>query len=407
MVAEVFSAMIQGIEGQIVKIQVDISNGLPNFNMIGYLSNEVKESKERVRTALNNIGVLLPPKRISVNFAPADFRKCGTSFDIGVAAAILLAMDFVPETYIKDTLFVGELSLNGQICPISGVLPIVVAASKRGIKRCIVAQENVAEAAFVEQMEVVGCRNLEELFFYLKHGYIINDDSGEILENSGNISEDSGKECTIQDVKKSQEISESTRSLNLLVKDILENAGFVCVAKEKWEMENKMTLEETLVQIKPLDERAMEIAAAGYHNLMLGGPPGVGKSMLASCISGIMPQMTTEEMIDTTIIYSAKGLLKDSFSLITKRPFRNPSLAVTQAGMFGGGMTPQPGEISLAHHGILFLDEFPEYKREIIEMLRVPLEKHEISIVRKEQTLTFPADFLLSVCANVAAMIII
>ena len=368
MVAEVFSAMIQGIEGQIVKIQVDISNGLPNFNMIGYLSNEVKESKERVRTALNNIGVLLPPKRISVNFAPADFRKCGTSFDIGVAAAILLAMDFVPETYIKDTLFVGELSLNGQICPISGVLPIVVAASKRGIKRCIVAQENVAEAAFVEQMEVVGCRNLEELFFYLKHGYIINDDSGEILENSGNISEDSGKECTIQDVKKSQEISESTRSLNLLVKDILENAD-----------EDKISVTDfSEVKGQVMAKRAMEIAAAGYHNLMLGGPPGVGKSMLASCIS-----------------------------LITKRPFRNPSLAVTQAGMFGGGMTPQPGEISLAHHGILFLDEFPEYKREIIEMLRVPLEKHEISIVRKEQTLTFPADFLLSVCANVAAMIII
>lgn len=396
MVAEVFSAMIQGIEGQIVKIQVDISNGLPNFNMIGYLSNEVKESKERVRTALNNIGVLLPPKRISVNFAPADFRKCGTSFDIGVAAAILLAMDFVPETYIKDTLFVGELSLNGQICPISGVLPIVVG----GIKRCIVTQENVAEASFVEQMEVIGCRNLEELFFYLKHGYIINDDSGEILENSGNISEDSGKglrngkECTVQDVEKSQEILEGTRSLNLkstvLVKDILENAD-----------EDKISVTDfSEVKGQVMAKRAMEIAAAGYHNLMLGGPPGVGKSMLASCISGIMPQMTTEEMIDTTIIYSAKGLLKDSFSLITKRPFRNPSLAVTQAGMFGGGMTPQPGEISLAHHGILFLDEFPEYKREIIEMLRVPLEKHEISIVRKEQTLTFPADFLLSVCAN-------
>lgn len=400
MVAEVFSAMIQGIEGQIVKIQVDISNRLPNFNMIGYLSNEVKESKERVRTALNNIGILLPPKRISVNFAPADFRKCGTSFDIGVAAAILLVMDFVPETYITDTLFVGELSLNGQICPISGVLPIVVAASKRGIKRCIVAQENVAEAAFVEQMEVIGCRNLEELFFYLKHGYIVNDDSGEILENSGNISEDSGKElrngkeCTVQDVEKSQEISEGTRSLNLkstvLVKDILENAE-----------EDRISVTDfSEVKGQVMAKRAMEIAAAGYHNLMLSGPPGVGKSMLASCISGIMPQMTTEEMIDTTIIYSAKGLLKDSFSLITKRPFRNPSLAVTQAGMFGGGMTPQPGEISLAHHGILFLDEFPEYKREIIEMLRVPLEKHEISIVRKEQTLTFPADFLLSVCAN-------
>ena len=174
------------------------------------------------------------------------------------------------------------------------------------------------------------------------------------------------------------------------MQDILENAD-----------EDKISVTDfSEVKGQVMAKRAMEIAAAGYHNLMLGGPPGVGKSMLASCISGIMPQMTTEEMIDTTIIYSAKGLLKDSFSLITKRPFRNPSLAVTQAGMFGGGMTPQPGEISLAHHGILFLDEFPEYKREIIEMLRVPLEKHEISIVRKEQTLTFPADFLLSVCAN-------
>ena len=398
MVAEVFSAMIQGIEGQIVKIQVDISNGLPNFNMIGYLSNEVKESKERVRTALNNIGILLPPKRISVNFAPADFRKCGTAFDIGVAAAILLAMNLVPETYIADTLFIGELSLNGRICPISGVLPIVVAASKRGIERCIVAQENVAEAAFVEQMEVIGCRNLEELFSYLKHGYIINTDSGEISENSGKESEDSGKrlrngkECMVQDVEKSQEISEGTQILEstVLVKNILENI----------EEDNIPITDFSEVKGQAMAKRAMEIAAAGYHNLMLGGPPGVGKSMLASCISGIMPQMTTEEMIDTTIIYSAKGLLKDSFSLINKRPFRNPSLAVTQAGMFGGGTTPQPGEISLAHHGILFLDEFPEYKREIIEMLRVPLEKHEISIVRKEQTLTFPADFLLSVCAN-------
>lgn len=398
MVAEVFSAMIQGIEGQIVKIQVDISNGLPNFNMIGYLSNEVKESKERVRTALNNIGIFLPPKRISVNFAPADFRKCGTSFDIGVAAAILLAMNLIPENYIADTLFIGELSLNGQICPISGVLPIVVVAEKKGMKRCIVAQENVAEATFVEQMEVVGCGNLEELFSYLKHGYIMDANSGEISENLGKISGDSekvlkhGKSSTVQEVKKSQGILEGTqgRKRAVLVKDILENT--------KKDRESITDFSEVKGQV--MAKRAMEIAAAGYHNLMLGGPPGVGKSMLASCISGIMPQMTNEEMIDTTIIYSAKGLLKDSFSLINKRPFRNPSLAVTQAGMFGGGTTPQPGEISLAHHGILFLDEFPEYKREIIEMLRVPLEKHEISIVRKEQTLTFPADFLLTVCAN-------
>ena len=398
MVAEVFSAMIQGIEGQIVKIQVDISNGLPNFNMIGYLSNEVKESKERVRTALNNIGVFLPPKRISVNFAPADFRKCGTSFDIGVATAILLAMNLIPENYISNTLFIGELSLNGQICPISGVLPIVVAAAKRGITRCIVAQENVAEAAFVDQIDVIGCGDLEELYSYLKHGYIMDADSGEISEKSGKISSDSGKglkkrkNSTVQDVEKSQKISERNRSLKSVAfgKDILKNT--------KGDRTSITDFSEVKGQV--MAKRAMEIAAAGYHNVMLGGPPGVGKSMLASCISGIMPQMTTEEMIDTTIIYSAKGLLKGDFSLINKRPFRNPSLAVTQAGMFGGGTTPQPGEISLAHHGILFLDEFPEYKREIIEMLRVPLEKHEISIVRKEQTLTFPADFLLTVCAN-------
>lgn len=368
MVAEVFSAMIQGIEGQIVKIQVDISNGLPNFNMIGYLSNEVKESKERVRTALNNMGVFLPPKRISVNFAPADFRKCGTSFDIGVAVAILLAMNLIPDTYIKDTLFIGELSLNGQICPVSGVLPIVAAAAKRGIIRCVVAQENVEEASFVEQIDVVGFENLEELYSYLKHGYTIDKDSGEITQE------------------------EKNQAAHKKMPHGQEKVGEVMEVSEISDIKKQVDFSEVKGQI--MAKRAMEIAAAGYHNLMLGGPPGVGKSMLASCISGIMPQMTREEMIETTMIYSAKGLLKDGFSLIDKRPFRSPSLAVTQAGMFGGGSTPQPGEISLAHHGILFLDEFPEHKREIIEMLRIPLENHEISIVRKDQTMIFPADFL-------------
>lgn len=368
MVAEVFSAMIQGIEGQIVKIQVDISNGLPNFNMIGYLSNEVRESKERVRTALNNIGVFLPPKRISVNFAPADFRKSGTSFDIGVAVAILLAMNLIPETYIKDTLFIGELSLNGQICPVSGVLPIVVAAAKKGMTRCVVAWENIEEAAFVEQVEVVGFDNLGELYSYLKHGYTIDMDSGEISEST----------LVYQKSTRRKEWKEPRTDI------------------AAYERESDFSE----VRGQTMAKRAMEIAAAGYHNLMLGGPPGVGKSMLASCIAGIMPQMTIEEMIETTMIYSAKGLLKDGFSLIDKRPFRSPSLAVTQAGMFGGGTIPQPGEISLAHHGILFLDEFPEHKREIIEMLRVPLENHQISVVRKEQTLLFPADFLFVSCMN-------
>lgn len=382
MVAEVFSGMIQGIEGQIIQIQVDISNGLPNFYMIGYLSNEVRESRERVRTALNNIGIFLPPKRISVNFAPADFRKCGTFFDLGVAVAILLAMNLIPDTYVKDTIFIGELSLNGQICPVSGVLPIVVTSAKRGITHCIVASDNVEEASYVEQMDAVGFQNLKDLYEYLKHGMMLDADSGEIMDGM-----QEGRSDSIVDSTDNIEYEENRE-------DSLKNRFTDFSA----EVINQTDFSEVKGQI--MAKRAMEIAAAGYHNLMLGGPPGVGKSMLASCISGIMPQMTQEEMIDTTIIYSARGLLKNRFSLIDKRPFRAPSLAVTQAGMFGGGIFPKPGEISLAHHGVLFLDEFPEYGREMIEMFRVPLEKHEISIVRREQTLVFPADFILIIAAN-------
>lgn len=378
MVAEVFSGMIQGIDGQIVQIQVDISNGLPNFYMIGYLSNEVRESKERVRTALNNIGIFLPPKRISVNFAPADFRKCGTFFDLGVAVAILLAMNLIPDTYVKDTIFIGELSLNGQICPVFGVLPIAVIGAKNGFTHCVVASANVEEAAYVEEMDAIGFNNLQELYFYLKHGAIFNEQSGEFTQkNPKDISYIVTQNAEIEGKKyPSQNISTDFSKDSIRQTDFSEVKGQI------------------------MAKRAMEIAAAGYHNLMLGGPPGVGKSMLASCISGIMPQMTQEEMIDTTMIYSAKGLLKDRFSLINKRPFRAPSLAVTPAGMFGGGTIPKPGEISLAHHGVLFLDEFPEYGREMIEMFRVPLEKHSISIVRRERTLQFPADFLLITAAK-------
>lgn len=380
MVAEVFSGMIQGIEGQIIQIQVDISNGLPNFYMIGYLSNEVKEARERVRTALNNMDILLPPKRISVNFAPADFRKYGTFFDLGVAVAILLAMKLIPDTYVKNTLFIGELSLNGQICPVSGVLPITVAGMKKGITHCIVANENVAEAAYVEQIQATGFDNLKDLYSYLKHGYVIDIDSGEIIETQASKSNSRKRNDTQQ--KQIFEVNNESKC-----KPSIQQLG---------EFSSEFTKITDFSEVKGqvMAKRAMEIAAAGYHNLILGGPPGVGKSMLASCISGIMPQMTQEEMIDTTIIYSSKGLLKNRFALITKRPFRAPSLAVTQAGMFGGGTLPKPGEISLAHHGVLFLDEFPEYNRDIIEMFRIPLEKHEITIVRKEHTLIFPADFL-------------
>ena len=261
--------------------------------------------------------------------------------------------------------------MNGQIRPISGVLPIVVSAVKNGINRCIVAKENIEEAAFVDQMEVVSFQSLEELYSYLRHGYIVDRHSGEIMQQ---------KEADIRGIVCVDESITDNAALNL----------------GEW---NQIT-DFSEVKGQSMAKRAMEIAAAGYHNLMLGGPPGVGKTMLASCISGIMPQMTKEEMIDTTMIYSAKGLLKERFTLINKRPFRAPSLAITAAGMFGGGIVPKPGEISLAHHGVLFLDEFPEYAREIIEMFRIPLENHAISVIRQERTLIFPADFLFIIAAN-------
>ena len=292
MVAEVFSGMIQGIEGQIVQIQADISNGLPNFYMTGYLSNEVKESKERVRTALHNIGIALPPKRISVNFAPADFRKCGTFFDLAVAVAILFAMNLIPETYVKNTLFIGELSLNGQIRPISGVLPIVVSAVKNGINRCIVAKENIEEAAFVDQMEVVSFQSLEELYSYLRHGYIVDRHSGEITEQ---------KEADIRGMVSIDGEITDNGALNL----------------GEW---NQIT-DFSEVKGQSMAKRAMEIAAAGYHNLMLGGPPGVGKTMLASCISGIMPQMTKEEMIRIPLENHAISVIRQERTLIFPADF--------------------------------------------------------------------------------------
>ncbi|MCI6859281.1 MAG: YifB family Mg chelatase-like AAA ATPase [Eubacterium sp.] len=351
MVAEVASGMVQGVQGEIIKIQADVGNGLPVFHMIGSLSNEVKEARERVRTALRNMGTVLPARRISVNFAPADLRKYGTFFDLGVAVALLLAMERLPDDRVKETIFLGELSLDGTLCPISGVLPIILEGEKKGYRRCIVPVENGEEASFAEKIEVYVFSSLEEVCDYLKYG-----EEGE----SGKI--------VISDEKSEQSLLPGT--------DFSEVHG------------------------QQMAKRALEIAAAGWHNIFLDGPPGVGKSLLASCMPGIMPDMTREEMIEITMIYSVKGLLHGGCSLIRERPFRAPSHLVTPAGMFGGGVIPRPGEISLAHHGVLFLDELPQYKKDLIEMFRLPLEEHAIELVRKDRTVEFPADFLLVTAAN-------
>ena len=361
MMAYVTSGMVQGVDGELVTVQTDISDGLPVFHMIGSLSNEVKEAKERVRTALKNTGFRLPPRRISVNLSPADIRKTGTFFDLPIAVALFVAMGLLPTGVVEEVLFLGELALDGTLLPLPGVLPILKKALDRDYHVCIVPVKNFKEASLLDGMEAKGFSSLKEVFAYLKN-------------------KNQKEEGTVQR-------GETEKDSLSPVEETLEKGK-----------ETGPDFQDVKGQI--LAKRALEIAVAGYHNLFLDGPPGTGKSMLAACVPGIMPEMTMEEKIETTMIYSVRGLLKDGFYLVDSRPCRMPTPAATMTGMFGGGINLKPGEVSLAHNGVLFLDEFLEYKKEMIEMFRIPLERHQITQIRNNRSLTFPADFLFIVAAN-------
>ena len=358
MVTETFSGMVQGIDGIVITVQADISDGLPVFNMVGSLAPEVREAKERVRTAFKNIGLRLPPKRISVNLAPADIKKRGTAFDLGIAVALMIAMGLIPQEEADQYFFLGELSLDGKISKVQGTLPVLHEALRRGYKKCIIPVENEYEASLLSGLEIYAFKELDDLYHFLSGDFTFSE-FGEPLPRTyqGNT----------------------------------------------WSEGHDMKYEVDFSQIRgqSLAKRALMIGAAGFHNVFLDGPPGVGKSMLAAATAGILPKMTKEEIIEVTMIYSVKGLLGEGQRCIQHRPFRNPGHSVTQIGLFGGGMDPKPGEISLAHRGVLFLDEFVEYrKKEILDMLRIPLEDHKITIVRNERTICYPADFLLITASN-------
>ena len=351
MLSIVKSMSLQGLEGFLVDVQVDVSSGMPNWEVVGLPDATVKESKERVRTAIKNSGFEFQSRRIVINLAPADTRKEGSFFDLPIAIGILLDFQDIKWKNLEDTVFIGELSLNGNINKINGILPMCIEAKKLGIKRIILPEENAKEAAIVTGLEVIGASNLREVVEYLNEEI-------DIPKTETNIQK---------------------------------------IFHEK----HKYSLDFSEVKGQENVKRALEVAAARSGIMCLWcGTPGSGKTMLARRIPSILPDLTFEEALEITKIHSIAGLLSKDTPILLTRPFRSPHHTVTIHSLIGGGKIPKPGEISLAHFGVLFLDELPEFNKNTLEVLRGPLEDREVTISRVNASLTYPCNFMFVASMN-------
>ena len=349
MLSIVKSMSLQGLEGVLINVEVDISSGMPAWDIVGLPDASIKESKERVKTAIKNCGYEILSRKYIINLSPANIRKEGSSLDLSIAVGVLSAMEVINLEKFADTIFIGELSLDGKINKVNGVLPICIEALKYNIKKVIVPKENANEAAVVKDLEVIGISDLNELIDFL-NGIIqipkqeVNLDK--LFENSENYKED------FSDVK-----------------------GQFAI------------------------KRALEIAAAGGHNCILIGSPGSGKTMMARRIPSILPDLSFEESLEITKIHSISGFVGNG-GIISQRPFRSPHHTISPNGLIGGGKIPKPGEISLSHYGVLFLDELPEFNRNTLEVLRGPLEDRKVSISRVNASVTYPCNFMLIASMN-------
>jgi magnesium chelatase family protein len=350
MLAKVFSAAVVGLEGQLVEVEVDISGGLPSTTIVGLPDTAVQESRERVRSAIRNAGCTFPMKRITVNLAPADLKKAGPAYDLPIAVSILLSSEQVNFNG-SNSLFLGELSLDGTLRHTNGILSMVWLAREKGLSPVFVPAVDAGEAALIDGMNVIPVESLSQLVAHL-------------------------------------------RGDSLIPEFVLEGDPFAVMERTDTGID--------MAHIKGQEhaKRALEVAATGAHNLLMTGPPGSGKTLMARSLPSILPKMTTEEALEATKIYSVSGLLPSDTPLVLQRPFRSPHYTISHVGLVGGGRWPRPGEISLSHRGVLFLDELPEFGQADLEVLRQPMEDKIVTITRAQGSVTFPANFMFVAAMN-------